>query len=382
VSVRLSTPIGILDEHPEWSARLIAELQHRRLPFEKIDHSNHAFDPRDRVPRYSVIVNRTSPSSHRRGHGAVLFYAEALLAHWEGLGVPVINPVRAYRFEKSKALQIGLFERLGVHYPRTVIVNHRDQVLKASGELRFPLLVKPNVGGSGALIERFESRAELEARSATLDFGPDGTALVQEYVESEEGAIVRIEVMDDRYLYAIRIVRTASDFNLCGRHLPGPRIAPERRPWRLSRRDEPGAQRHALRGSAGGGRAGARPGPRRVDRHRRDRVSGGPHRRPCLFLRRQRHLQLRRQCARGAGLRPLPAVCGLHRPGGDRHRRNPMSLKLAPAHGRPPGGDARQLEQGEDVIIVAAVSDDEARAKFPNGRRALTPYLRLTPQPR
>jgi biotin carboxylase len=215
VNDRLSAPIGILDEHPEWSARLLAELQHRRLPFEKIDHSNHGFDPRERAPRYSVIVNRTSPSSHRRGHGSVLFYAEALLAHWEALGVPVINPVRAYRFEKSKALQIGLFERLDVNYPRTVVVNHRDQVLKASGDLRFPLLVKPNVGGSGALIERFDSRADLEARAAALDFGPDGTALVQEFVESEEGAIVRVEVLDDRSLYAIRIVRPASDFNLC-----------------------------------------------------------------------------------------------------------------------------------------------------------------------
>jgi glutathione synthase/RimK-type ligase-like ATP-grasp enzyme len=94
-------------------------------------------------------------------------------------------------------------------------VNHRDQVLKASGELRFPLLVKPNIGGSGALIERFDSRADLEARAATLDFGPDGTALVQEFVESEGGAIVRVEVLDDRYLYAIRIVRPASSFNLC-----------------------------------------------------------------------------------------------------------------------------------------------------------------------
>jgi len=215
VSIRLSTPIGILDEHPEWSARLIAELQHRRLPFEKIDHSNHGFDPRDRVPRYSVIVNRTSPSSHRRGHGSVLFYAEALLAHWEALGVPVINSLRSYRFEKSKALQLGLFERLEVPYPRTIVVNHRDQLLKAGGDLRFPLLVKPNVGGSGALIERFDSRADLEARVPALDFGPDGTALVQEYVESEDGAIVRVEVMDDRYLYAIRIVRPASDFNLC-----------------------------------------------------------------------------------------------------------------------------------------------------------------------
>jgi biotin carboxylase len=215
MNVRLSAPIGILDEHPEWSARLIAELEHRRLPFEKIDHSNHGFDPRDRARRYSVIVNRTSPSSHRRGHGSVLFYAEALLAHWEALGVPVINPVRAYRFEKSKALQIGLFERLGLSYPRTLVVNHRDQVLKASGELRFPVLVKPNIGGSGALIERFDSRADLEARAGAFEFGPDGTALVQEFIESRDGAIVRVEVLDDRYLYAIRIVRPASDFNLC-----------------------------------------------------------------------------------------------------------------------------------------------------------------------
>jgi len=36
---------------------------------------------------------------------------------------------------------------------------------------------------------------------------------------------------------------------------------------------------------------------------------------------------------------------------------------------------------GEDVIIVPAVTDDEARTKFPAGWKALKPYLRLTPQP-
>jgi alkyl hydroperoxide reductase subunit AhpC len=36
---------------------------------------------------------------------------------------------------------------------------------------------------------------------------------------------------------------------------------------------------------------------------------------------------------------------------------------------------------GEDVIIVPAVTDEEARAKFPAGWKALKPYLRLTPQP-
>ena len=37
--------------------------------------------------------------------------------------------------------------------------------------------------------------------------------------------------------------------------------------------------------------------------------------------------------------------------------------------------------QGEDVIIVPAVSDEEAKQKFPNGWRAPKPYLRIVPQP-
>ena len=212
----LDRPIGILDEHPEWSRRLIDALDARRLPYEKIDHSSHVFDPRDHDRHYSVIVNRTSPSSHTRGHGSVLFYAEALLAHYEAHGIPVINPVRAYRFEKSKALQLGLFERLGVRYPRAVVVNHRDQILKTLDRIAFPLVVKPNVGGSGAGIVRFDTLDELRAGLDTLAFGPDATALVQEYIEPADGAIVRVEVLDGRALYAIRIVReVARDFNLC-----------------------------------------------------------------------------------------------------------------------------------------------------------------------
>ena len=38
-------------------------------------------------------------------------------------------------------------------------------------------------------------------------------------------------------------------------------------------------------------------------------------------------------------------------------------------------------KQGEDVIIVPAVSDEEAKAKFPDGWKAPKPYLRIVPQP-
>ena len=39
-------------------------------------------------------------------------------------------------------------------------------------------------------------------------------------------------------------------------------------------------------------------------------------------------------------------------------------------------------KQGEDVIIVPTVSDDEAKEKYPQGWKTLKPYLRLVAQPK
>jgi alkyl hydroperoxide reductase subunit AhpC len=38
-------------------------------------------------------------------------------------------------------------------------------------------------------------------------------------------------------------------------------------------------------------------------------------------------------------------------------------------------------KDGEDVIVVPALSDDEAKERFPKGFTTLKPYLRVTPQP-
>ena len=38
-------------------------------------------------------------------------------------------------------------------------------------------------------------------------------------------------------------------------------------------------------------------------------------------------------------------------------------------------------KDGDDVIIVPAVSDEEAKERFPKGFKAVKPYLRVTPQP-
>jgi alkyl hydroperoxide reductase subunit AhpC len=55
------------------------------------------------------------------------------------------------------------------------------------------------------------------------------------------------------------------------------------------------------------------------------------------------------------------------------------SLQLTAAH---KVSTPANWKQGEDVIIVPAVSDDEARERFPEGWTAVKPYLRVVPQPR
>jgi alkyl hydroperoxide reductase subunit AhpC len=54
------------------------------------------------------------------------------------------------------------------------------------------------------------------------------------------------------------------------------------------------------------------------------------------------------------------------------------SLQLTAKHSVATPSD---WKQGEDVIIVPAVSDEDAKAKFPKGWKAVKPYLRVTPQP-
>ena len=39
-------------------------------------------------------------------------------------------------------------------------------------------------------------------------------------------------------------------------------------------------------------------------------------------------------------------------------------------------------KQGEDVIIVPAVTDEQAKVKFPQGWKTVKPYLRIVPQPK
>ncbi len=210
-------PIAIYHEHPDWFRPLFAELDRRGLAYVRIDPRAHSYDPGAGDAPYSLLFNRMSPSAYLRGGVQGIFFTLGFLAHLERLGVPVVNGRRAFTVETSKALQLTLLESLGLPYPRARVINHPTKAAAAAEGLSFPVVVKANIGGSGAGIVRYDRPNDL-ARAADegrLNLGIDHTALVQEFIPARNGCITRVETIGGKYLYGIRIHMTGDSFNLC-----------------------------------------------------------------------------------------------------------------------------------------------------------------------
>ncbi|MFL5580031.1 MAG: RimK family alpha-L-glutamate ligase [Gemmatimonadaceae bacterium] len=210
-------PIAVYHEHPDWFRPLFLELERRGLPYVRLDAASHEWDPSERVAPYSLVVNRASPSAYLRGHGQSTFHTLHWLRHLERLGVPVVNGSHVYGLELSKASQLDLLQELGLPYPRSRAINDPKRAVEAARGLRWPVLVKANVGGSGAGIVKFESEAALAGAVARgeVQLGVDGTALVQEAAPLRDGHITRVETLDGEYLYAIDVYPAVGSFDLC-----------------------------------------------------------------------------------------------------------------------------------------------------------------------
>ena len=216
-------PIAIYYEQPNWFKPLFAELDRRGVDYVTLHAPEHIFAPESHPERqYALVFNRMSPSAWNRDHGDQIFYTLGFLEHLERRGVRVINGLKAYRTELSKAGQLALLEGLGLPYPKARVIHRSAQAVAATEGLRWPVVVKPNIGGSGAGVKRFDSAALLATAAAKpadtaegLALGMDTTALVQEFIPARDSHIVRVEVVNGRYLYAIKVHITGETFDLC-----------------------------------------------------------------------------------------------------------------------------------------------------------------------
>ncbi|MFQ5611845.1 MAG: RimK family alpha-L-glutamate ligase [Anaerolineae bacterium] len=210
--------LAIFYEHPEWFKPMFAELDRRGVPYDRLLAYRHHFDPAEQRSPYALVVNRMSPSAYMRGHAQAINYTLQFLAYLKMIGANVLNGYDAYVYEFSKARQLALLEKLGLRYPRARVVNHISQINPAAEGLVFPVVVKPNIGGSGAGIQKFDAPADLAeaAETGRIDLGLDHLALVQEYLPPRGNSIVRMEVLNGRFLYAIRLhLKSPDTFNLC-----------------------------------------------------------------------------------------------------------------------------------------------------------------------
>ena len=210
-------PLAVYYEHPEWFRPLFAELDRRSIQYLRIDAGCHVYDATATDRKYALFFNRMSASAYLRGNAQGIFFTRDYLAHLERLGTRVINGCKAFSFEISKAAQLALLHSLGLATPRSRIVNCAIQAVSAAQEIGFPVIIKPNIGGRGAGIMRFDSALALECAAAAgeIDFGIDSTVLVQEFLPVRGGHITRVETLGGKFLYAIKVYTSGENFNLC-----------------------------------------------------------------------------------------------------------------------------------------------------------------------
>jgi glutathione synthase/RimK-type ligase-like ATP-grasp enzyme len=206
----------VLHEHPEWQKPLFAALTRRGVAFAPFDLTRAAFS-NDEPPRARMYFNQASPSAYLRGNTRAVPLALAYLRSLALHGARVLNGAEVFALELSKSAQATLLRTLGIDCPRSITFNDVQALERFAGDLRWPAMLKPDQGGSGARMQVVESLADVEAifsRDPSV-WLPDNLFLLQEYLPHDpDQGIVRLEFLGGELLYAMR-VKTHGRFNLC-----------------------------------------------------------------------------------------------------------------------------------------------------------------------
>ena len=207
--------VHILFENPAWNPPLLDALTAAGFPYELHYLDEGVIDP-SVPPADGIWINRISPSSHTRDHGHTVAMAREYLFWLETHGRRVINGSHAFELEMSKLRQELILRKYGVKTPRTVLATGRNNLVELARTFDGPFITKHNQGGKGLGIQLFND-ADVFAdyvESDAFDWGPDGKIILQQYIQPPEPFITRVELVGDRFLFAMRS-RTDEGFQLC-----------------------------------------------------------------------------------------------------------------------------------------------------------------------
>jgi len=207
--------VHILFENPAWNPPLVTALEEAGFPVELHYLDDGAIDP-SVAPPDGIWINRVSPSSHTREHSHTVAMAREWLFWLSAHGRRVINGSHAFEVEMSKLRQEILLRKYGVKTPRTVLAAGRDELVRLALTFDGAFITKHNQGGKGLGIMLFNDAEQFEdwIDSGSFDWGPDGKIILQQYIQPPEPFITRVELVGDRFLFAMRS-RTDEGFQLC-----------------------------------------------------------------------------------------------------------------------------------------------------------------------
>lgn len=208
--------VHVLHENPEWMPPFAAAFAAEGVDWDEMLVTGGSLDLGAEPPP-GLWWSRMSASAHTRGHTASAEHARAVLDLLEAHGRRVVNGRAVLDLELSKVRQLALLRTAGIAVPRTVAVFGAglEDVLAAAAAVGPPVVVKPNRGGKGLGVTRFDSVDELAANLPALDEPVDGVLLVQEYVEPARPRITRAEIVGGELVYAITADTERGGFQLC-----------------------------------------------------------------------------------------------------------------------------------------------------------------------
>jgi RimK family alpha-L-glutamate ligase len=149
-----------------------------------------------------VIIPRTGS-----GTG---YFGFAILRHLERLGIATVNPSYAIEATKDKLYAHQIFAEKGIPTPKTMLVKHPVNANLVDREIGWPAVVKIMAGSYGKGVYQVTSKSRFQD---FIEFAhgikTDEAIIVQEYVDTHPGEDLRVFVVGDRVLGAMK--RSARD---------------------------------------------------------------------------------------------------------------------------------------------------------------------------
>ncbi|WP_244244724.1 ATP-grasp domain-containing protein [Marinilactibacillus kalidii] len=208
--------VYVLHENMDWTRHLIKRLEELAVPYQEWDLSEGFVDLAVEPPE-GIFYNRMSASSHTRGNRFAPELTDQVLSWLEAHGRTVINGTDALALEVSKLKQYLALNKVGIETPKTIGAVGLDQIIKAAEKLNeWPFIIKHNRAGKGLGVKLIYTIDELKAyiNGPEFEASIDGISLIQQYIQSTNGRIVRAEFIGGEFFYTVE-VDSSDGFELC-----------------------------------------------------------------------------------------------------------------------------------------------------------------------